>query len=134
MDSFKRVQLKEVLALSHFLWADKLVADKIAFEAAEIINQAYTRKSAFFNGRRSTWIAGGLLYLLSYRFNSIKNQKELADKLGTTDNTIRDAYRQWLKTFPDLFLDVIGKFANDDKLCYFILIDLKKDIALKATV
>ncbi len=84
-------------------------------------------KFSFFSGRRSTWIVGGLLYLLSYRYDSVKKQNELADVLGTTDGTIRDSYRLWLKTFPDLFMDVIGKFANDEKLRYFVRIDLIKE-------
>jgi hypothetical protein len=132
MDSLKRIPFEEVLAASHILWTDKLFADRIAFEAVEIINKTYKRKFGFFTGRKSKWVVGGLFYLLGHRYNSVKNQAELADKLGTTDNTIRDSYRLWLKTFPDLFLDVVGKFANDDKLRYFVLIDLKKDVELKA--
>lgn len=132
LDSLKRAPLEEALATSYILWTDKLMADRIAFDAADIINKTYKMKFAFFNGRRSRWIVGGLFYLLGYRYNSIKNQNELADKLGTTDITIRDSYRTWLKTFPDLFSDVIDKFIDDDQLRHFVLIDLKKDIELKS--
>jgi hypothetical protein len=134
LDSLKRISFEEVLATSHILWTDKLMADRIAFDAVDIINKTYKMKFAFFNGRRARWIVGGLFYLLGYRYNSIKNQAELADKLGTSDNTIRDSYRGWLKTFPDLFSDVIEKFVNDDQLRYFVLIDLKKEMELKVRI
>ncbi len=127
MDTLKRIPFEEVLAASHILWTSKSLADQIALDSLEIINKSYRRKFSFFSGRRSTWIVGGLLYLLSYRYDSVKKQKELADVLGTTDGTIRDSYRLWLKTFPDLFMDVIGKFANDEKLRYFVRIDLIKE-------
>ncbi len=126
MDVLKRIASTEVLAASHLLWTDRFLADEIGFQAREIINQAYQRKFSFFNGRKSKWIVGGLFYLLSYRYNSIRKQKEIANKLGTSECTIRDSYRLWVKSFPDLFADVITKFEKDEMLRYFVLIDLKK--------
>lgn len=38
--------------------------------------------------------------------------------------TVRTSYRSWLKEFPDLFLDVIGKFAEHSNLRYFVLLEL----------
>ncbi len=66
---------------------------------------------------------------MSYRYDSVKKQRELADRLGTSDVSIRTNYRQWLEEFPDLFLDVIGKFATDGSLRYYVLLNLKPRIA-----
>ena len=81
----------------------------------------------FFNGKSSKFIVGGLFYLLGFRHNAIKKQRELADRLETNDVTIRVAYRQLLKEFPDLFLDIMGKFAEDDSLRFFVFLDLKQN-------
>jgi hypothetical protein len=90
------------------------------------MNQTYRRKFAFFNGKSAKSIVGGLFYLLGYRHDVVKKQNELADQLGTTDVSIRVSYRKWLETFPDLFLDVIGKFASITALRSFVLLDLKQ--------
>jgi hypothetical protein len=86
------------------------------------------RKIAFFNGKSAKSILGGLFYLLGYRHDAIKKQNELADQLGTTDHSIRISYRNWLETFPDMFLDVIAKFASIAALQTYVLIDLKQNL------
>jgi transcription initiation factor TFIIIB Brf1 subunit/transcription initiation factor TFIIB len=126
MSILRRIPIEEVEAAAHAIWADKSVADKVAFDAVGIINQTYKRRFAFFNGKSAKYIVGGLFYLLSYRYDSIKKQNELADKLGTTDVTIRGSYRQWIETFPDLFLDVVGKFAADSNLRFYVLVNMKQ--------
>ena len=126
MSELRRISSDEVSAIAHTVWLDKLIADTIASETSRIINQTYTRKFAFFNGKSSRCIVGGLFYLLGFRYDAIKKQNELADQLGTTDVTIRLSYRRWLETFPDLFLDVINKFAVDKDLRFFVLLDLKE--------
>lgn len=98
-------------------------------DALEIIAKAHKRKFAFFNGKTSRGLVGGLFYLLGHKYDVVKNQKELADRLGTTDVTIRASYRNWLEAFPDLFLDVIGKLAQDQNLRYYVLTDLKRKIS-----
>jgi hypothetical protein len=128
MSLLNRIPTEEVLAAANSLWEDKALANKVAFEAVQIINQTYKRKFAFYNGKRSGCLVGGLFYLLGYRYDSVKKQNELADCLGTTDVSVRLSYRKWLETFPDLFTDVIGKFAAHKDLRYFILIDLKKSM------
>jgi hypothetical protein len=128
MSLLYRIPIEEVLAAAHLLWADKAFADKMAFEAVKIINQTYKRKFAFYNGKRYGCLVGGLFYLLGHRYDVKKNQTELADCLGTTDISVRKSYRKWLETFPDLFTDVIAKFAAHKDLRYFILIDLKKSM------
>jgi hypothetical protein len=106
-----RIPFEDVRAAAYTIWADRKIADKIALETIETINKTYYRKLSFFNGRKAKSIVGGLFYLLGYKYDAVKKQNELADKLGTTDHSIRDSYRKWLETFPDLFLDVIGKLA-----------------------
>jgi hypothetical protein len=49
--------------------------------------------------------------------NSLNGTK-LAEKLDTTDVTIRVSYRKWLEEFPDLFSDVVDKIAGNSKLGY----------------
>jgi hypothetical protein len=128
MSTLRRIPLDEVSAAANNVWFDKSIADAIASEAVQIINQTYTRKFSFFNGKSSKYLVGGLFYILGYRYDVIKKQNELADQLGTTDVTIRASYRKWLETFPDLFLDVIGKFAANSALRSFVLLDLKQSL------
>jgi hypothetical protein len=123
----KRIPLDEVLAASHSIWLNAETADNIALDTIQIINKSYKRKFSFFNGKTSRRLVGGLFYLLGYRYDAVKRQKELAKKLGTTDVSIRASYRQWLETFPDLFLDVIGKFSQDKDLRSYVLLTLKQN-------
>jgi transcription initiation factor TFIIIB Brf1 subunit/transcription initiation factor TFIIB len=127
---FRRISTQEIFAASHTVWSDK-TADKIAQNAIEIIDYAHQKRFAFFNGKTSKGIVGGLFYLLSYRYDVVKRQRELAWRLGTSDVTIRTSYRQWLQEFPDLFSDVIAKFAQDKELRYFVLLNLKPKQAAK---
>lgn len=123
----KRISFEEVLATAHTVWSNESIADQVALDASKIINQISKRKHLFFNGKSSKFIVGGLFYLLGFRHDAIKKQRELADKLGTNDVTIRTAYRQLLKEFPDLFFDIIGKFAEDDNFRFFVFLDLKQN-------
>lgn len=124
----KRISTTEISTAAHAVWLNKSVADAIALETVQIINQTYKRKFAFFNGKSSRCIVGGLFYLLGYRHDAIKKQNEIAHQIGTTEISIRVSYRKWLETFPDLFLDVIGKFATISSLRSFILFDLKQSL------
>lgn len=124
----RRLPIDEISAAAHAVWLDTTIANAIASETVQIINNTYARKFAFFNGKSSKTLVGGLFYLLSYRYDAIKKQNELADQLGTTDVTIRASYRKWLETFPDLFLDVISKFATNRELRPYILLDLKQSL------
>jgi len=126
MSVLQRISTEEVLAIANKVWADRKIACAVALETSQIINQTYKRKFAFFNGKSSKNIIGGLFYILGCRHDSMKKQKELAYLIGTTEITIRASYHKWLQTFPDLFCDVIGKFALDKKLRYFVLLELNK--------
>jgi transcription initiation factor TFIIIB Brf1 subunit/transcription initiation factor TFIIB len=122
-----RVSFEELYVAAQLVWADKKTAKEIAISSHAILDQVHKRKPNFYSGRRATALVSGLFYLLSFRFDSVKKQNELASKLGTTDVTIRASYRKWLIAFPDLFVDVIGKFAQDNSLKYFVLVDLKRE-------
>jgi hypothetical protein len=124
----RRISANEISAAAHAVWCNKLIADTIAVETVRIINQTYYRKFVFFNGKSSKYLIGGLFFLLSYRYDAAKKQKEIANQLDTSEVTIRASYRKWLETFPDLFLDVIGKFSTKTALRSFILLDLKKSV------
>jgi transcription initiation factor TFIIIB Brf1 subunit/transcription initiation factor TFIIB len=126
MSTLRRISVDEVFAAANTLWLDKSIAATIASSALQIINQTYTRRFEFFSGRSSKYLVGGLFFLLGYRYCAIKKQKELAHQLGTTEVTIRLSYRKWLETFPDLFLDVINKFAENKNFRVFVLLDLKQ--------
>ena len=129
MNVLKRISFDEIFAATHTIWADKRMADQVAEEAFGIIIKTSRRKSAFFTDKSTKCFVGGLFYLLGYRYDSVKKQRELADRLGTSDVSIRTNYRQWLEEFPDLFLDVIGKFASDSSLRYYVLLNFKQHIA-----
>jgi transcription initiation factor TFIIIB Brf1 subunit/transcription initiation factor TFIIB len=122
----KRVDYDELLATAKIIWQDTATVQKIAFDSYSILNHVEKRKVTFYSGRRTVALVGGLFYLLGFRFDAVKKQNELADTLGTSDVTIRRSYRDWLIEFPDLFVDVIGKLAQENTLKYFVLIDLKQ--------
>lgn len=103
----------EVATATRVVWSDQGLAEKIESSAMELITNASNRKFSFFSGKSSRGLLGGLFYLLGYRYNAVKKQKELAEKLGTTDVTIRTSYRKWLEDFPDLFTDVSDKITNN---------------------
>jgi hypothetical protein len=108
----------EVIAAAKTVWSDQVTAEKIASSALEIIADADKSKFAFFSGKSYRGLIGGLFYLLGFRYDAEKKQKELAERLGTTDVTIRASYRKWLEDFPDLFADVNDKIANNSNLGY----------------
>lgn len=75
----------------------------------------------FFNSKSVKNILGGLFYLLGYRVSAPRKQRTIANILGTTDVTVRSAYKQWVEEFPDLFMDILGKFASENPPRYFEL-------------
>jgi hypothetical protein len=117
----------EVTEAAKAVWSNPVNAEKIAAGALEIITNARKSKFAFFSGKSSRGLIGGLFYLLGFRYDAEKKQKELAEKLGTTDVTIRASYRKWLEEFPDLFADVNDKIANNSSLGSFASSDSDED-------
>ena len=110
--SLRKVQ--EITAAAHLLWPNKKTAEKITNNAVEIINQVYKRKFSFCNGKSLRCLGGGLFYLLGFRYDDLKKQREIAIVLQITDVSIRSSYKRWLKEFPDLFQDVIAKLVDQE--------------------
>jgi transcription initiation factor TFIIIB Brf1 subunit/transcription initiation factor TFIIB len=129
MGILNRISPEEVMAAAKTVWHNQLIANAISQETVDIITKTHKRKFSFFTGKTSRGLVGGLFYLLGYKYDAAKNQKELADRLGTSDVTIRSSYRNWLEEFPDLFQDVIGKLAQDQNLRWYVLVDLRRKIS-----
>jgi transcription initiation factor TFIIIB Brf1 subunit/transcription initiation factor TFIIB len=124
-----RITLEEVIAAAKTVWLNQTVANTIGKETVDIMLKTHKRKFSFFTGKTSRGIVGGLFYLLGYKYDVVKNQKELADCLGTTDVTIRASYRDWLEVFPNLFQDVVAKLAIDQNLRWYVLVDYRRKIS-----
>ncbi|MCW4009389.1 MAG: hypothetical protein NWF05_02055 [Candidatus Bathyarchaeota archaeon] len=125
MSILRRIPLKEISVAASTVWSDKATASKVALDADEIISRTYKRKFAFFTGKSSKCLVSGLFYILGFRYDAVVKQRALADKMGTSDVTIRASYKQWLETFPDLFLDVLGKLAQNAAFRCYVLSELK---------
>jgi hypothetical protein len=106
------LKVQEIMAAAHLLWPNKKTAGKITTGAVKIINQVCKRKFSFCNGKSLRCIMGGLFYLLGFRYDDPRKQREIAIVLQITDVSIRSSYKQWLKEFPDLFQDVIAKLSD----------------------
>ena len=126
-----RIAPEEVAIAAKTIWQNHLIANAISKDTVDLLMKTNARKFSFFNGKTSRGLVGGLFYLLGYKYDAVKNQKELADRLGTSDVTIRASYRCWLEEFPDLFQDVIGKLAQDQNLRWYVLVDLRRKISTR---
>ncbi len=123
-----RVSCDELLFAARLVWVDKGISRQIAFDSYTIFEIVEERKINFCSGRKFRALAGGLFYLLSFRYGNPVKQSEIAKRLGASEVTIRESYRKWLIAFPDLFRDIIEKLSHEDSLKYFVLIDLKQEI------
>jgi hypothetical protein len=123
---FRRISKDELNAATQLIWLDRSVANKITLDTIELITIAYNKKSSFFYGRSSRFIISGLFYILGFRYDSIKKQVEIADRLGTSDVTVRASYRKWMETFPELFCGEIAKFSMDISLRDFVILKIKR--------
>ena len=102
-NNFERLSSKKVLLYASKLWEDKLTSELIASETSKIIKAVYKKKSAFFSGKSAKGVLSGIFYLLGIKNKVKKTQRDIARSLNTNDVTVRDSYREWLDTFPDLF-------------------------------
>ena len=84
-------------------------ADDIAANALQVLVNASRINLRFFNGKTSASLLGGLFYILGYRYYAIRTQHQIAEKLGTSEASVRKSCKNWFKTFPFLFTDVTGK-------------------------
>lgn len=91
------LKVQEIMFVAHLLWPNKKTARKITTNAVEIINQVYKRKFSFCNGKSLKCLEGGLFYLLGFKYDDPKKQREIAVALQITDVSIRSAYKRWLK-------------------------------------
>ncbi len=123
-----RILPEEVTIAARTIWPNPAVANAIGQETTDIIMKTQKRKLHFFAGKTSRGLVGGLFYLLGYKHNAVKNQKELADRLGASDVTIRASYRSWLEEFPDLFQDIVAKLAKDQNLRWYVVMDYRRRI------
>lgn len=95
------------------VWVNQKTADAIASNALQVLEQSSKANPRFFYGKRSKCVLGGLFYILGYRFNAAKTQREIADLLCTTEVSVRKLYKSWLNEFPQLFTDVSVKMAGN---------------------
>jgi hypothetical protein len=109
-NSLRKVQ--EITTATKTLWLDKKVSGKIATDAIKIMNYVIKRNFSFCNGKNIKCLSGGLLYLLSYRYDDPRTQREIALVLQITDISIRLYYKRWLREFPELFQDIVEKLSD----------------------
>ena len=112
MSLVRRISRIDGITAAYLICGDMQVAIKMVVHAVAIMKKAYTTNSLFFNGKAPRSIIGGLFYLLGFRFYTHANQKKIAYVLGTSDASIRESYRRWLKTFPTAFSDVAERLPN----------------------
>jgi hypothetical protein len=105
-NSLRKIDL--IISTAHMLWPKKIIAEKIIADAVSVINQVCQRNFSFCNGKALKSILAGLFYILSFRYDDPKKQREIGAALKITDVTVRSSYKQWAKDFPDLFQDVIN--------------------------
>jgi transcription initiation factor TFIIIB Brf1 subunit/transcription initiation factor TFIIB len=115
-----RIRKEEILTLAKILWTDREKAEKIGISAVEIITRTSKDRVSFLSGKSSKSLLGGLFYLLGLRYEVTKTQKDLAEKLSTTEITIRASYRKWLDEFPDLFFGINDKFEEDKERGHWV--------------
>lgn len=115
-ENVDRLTARAISNSAKSLWRNQPeVARKIALQTENIILQIQ-KKGEFLAGRTMKGVLGGLFYLLGFRYDNMKTQKEIAASLKTNEVTIRLSYRRWLCRFPDLFTDVVEKM----KECSFL--------------
>lgn len=96
---------EKITSMVQLFWADKVAASNIANDTVELLNKIVQKDPGFFKGKCVNSAIGSLFYILGTHYNAPIKQRELADKLTTTDVSIRASYKQLLETFPDLFIN-----------------------------
>jgi hypothetical protein len=112
MSLIRHLSLVDALTAAYQICDDMHVAIKMVVHAGAIIKKAHEIDSRFFNGKTTRATIGGLFYLLGFRFYTNAHQKKIAYVLGTSDTSIRESYRRWLKTFPNTFSDVAERLPK----------------------
>ena len=96
-----------IISTAHMLWSENTIAEQVIADTVEIINHVCQNNFSFYNGKALKCIVAGLFYILGFRYGAPKKQREIGITLQITDVTLRSSYKKWLKSFPDLFQDVI---------------------------
>ena len=97
---------EKIIYAARIVWVNQVIADDIAQSALQILAKASEQNLRFFCGKSPKCILGGLFYILGFRFNSKMTQREIADLLCTTEDSIRDSYKRWIIEFPQFFTDI----------------------------
>jgi len=101
-----RITPEYVLKTAHKVWEeDPETARKIGLKASEIVEQGYRRNPIFFCGSSAKRVLGGLFYLLGFQYEAPKTIAEVNSVMACSYVTIKSGYREWLKKFPDFFLE-----------------------------
>jgi transcription initiation factor TFIIIB Brf1 subunit/transcription initiation factor TFIIB len=103
---FLRIHCEKITSAARIVWVNQEIADEIAQSALQILAKASKQNLRFFCGKSPKCILGGLFYILGFRFNSTITQREIADLLCTTEDSIRKSYKRWLIEFPQFFTDI----------------------------
>lgn len=103
---FYRIHCEKITFAARFVWTNQEIADDIASNALQILAKASRQNLRFFCGKSPKCLLGGLFYILGFRFKSTKTQREIANYLCTTEDSIRKSYKSWLSEFPQFFTDI----------------------------
>ena len=103
---FYRIHCEAITTAARAVWENQEIADDIASNALHILDLSSWTNLRFFSGKPTKCILGGLFYILGFRFNAVKTQKEIADFLCTTEFSVSSSYKNWLKEFPQFFTDI----------------------------
>ena len=113
-----RIPCEVTISAANAVWVNQETADAIASNAVQVLAHASKANPRFFHGKSSKCVLGGLFYILGYRFNETKTQREIADLLCTTEISVRKLYKSWLNEFPQLFTDVRVKMSGNRQMDY----------------
>ena len=105
LSSFYRINCEKIKGAARAVWVNQAIADEIASEAMQILEQASKANFRFFSGKSPKCILGGLFYILGFKFKAIKTQREIASFLCTTEVSICKSYNSWMNEFPYYFTD-----------------------------
>mgnify|MGYP000052907635 CR=1 FL=1 len=96
-----RITSSTVLDYAFKVWSgNPRLARRIGGEACRIIRRAYFEKPWFFCGKTRKRVLSGLFYLLGWKHDARKTIFQVADAFDTTEPTVRNSYRMWLREFP----------------------------------
>ena len=115
---FYRIHSEKITSAARIVWINQKIADDIAQSALQILAKASKQNLRFFCGKSPKCILGGLFYILGFKFNSKITQREIADLLCTTEDSIRKSYKKWLIEFPQFFTDITALKIPKDTTTY----------------